>query len=382
LRTAQVEAISAGVIPTPGVAYLTSSQGFDLGIVISASHNPFQDNGIKFFSPSGRKLSEADEERLEAALLVPYTDINIPPIKAAPMDTTLLGHYYSFLRDEIAAGLSLQGMKIALDCANGAAFSLAPRLLTELGADLQVFAAQPNGQNINEQCGSLHMDNLGAMVQEHICQLGIAFDGDADRVLFLDGEGRLVNGDGILFLMAEHYLQHNILNPKLVVATVMSNLGLEVALAERGITLRRAAVGDKYVLDELLATDGVIGGEQSGHIIFPRISLAGDGLITALQVLKVIVEQCSNLETLIAKLPYYPQVLINVVVKSKPPFSTIPAIQTAVEELTHKLAGRGRLLLRYSGTENLARVMIEGENQAVITAQADYLAGIISSQLG
>jgi phosphoglucosamine mutase len=372
---------SAGVITTPGVAYLTREGGFDIGIVISASHNPYQDNGIKLFTPSGKKLEEDDEELLEEQLLDTSLSVDLPATPLEPV-AELGERYYRFLRDEIASGLDLRGIKLCIDCANGASSVIAPRLFADLGAQVETRGCSPDGRNINEKCGSLHIDALQSTVLERGFDLGIAFDGDADRSLFVNERGELVDGDQVLYIMAGHYLRNNLLDPKLVVATVMSNVGLEVALRGLGVELRRTPVGDKNVLDELLGSSGIVGGEQSGHIIFPKISLAGDGLITALQVLRVMVSQFKSLSALTAGFETYPQILLNVPVKSKPAFDSVPAIQSAVDEVEQMLEGQGRLLLRYSGTEKLARVMIEGRNQAFINEQAERLAGIIRQQLG
>jgi phosphoglucosamine mutase len=381
LRSGGAKISSAGIITTPGVAYLTRVVGFDVGIVISASHNAYEDNGIKLFTPSGKKLDERDEELLEKQLLDGNISVDVSIEQLEPR-IELQEQYFNFLRDEIAAGLDLKGIKLSIDCANGASTSLAPRLFTELGAQVETRGCSPDGRNINEKCGSLHIDVLQKMVEECGSDLGIAFDGDADRALFVNDRGELVDGDQVLYIIAEHYLRNDQLKPRLVVATVMSNLGLELALRAREIELRRTPVGDKYVLDELLESGGQVGGEQSGHIIFPRISLAGDGLITAIQVFRAMVDQGKSLSELTAGFETYPQILINIPVKSKPAFNTVPAIKAAADELEQILAGQGRLLLRYSGTEKLARVMIEGRNQAVINEQAEQLANIIRQQLG
>jgi phosphoglucosamine mutase len=382
LQAAGAEVISAGVITTPGVAYLTRVAAFDIGIVISASHNPYEDNGIKLFTPTGRKLSERDEELIEAELLAGRLSHDMPANALLKPSSALQDCYFQFLQNEIGAGLDLAGIKLSLDCANGAASAFAPRLFAALGAQIETRGCLPNGRNINAGCGSLHLEGLQAMVREQRSHMGIAFDGDADRALFVDGEGRLVDGDHVLYIMATSYLRRQLLDPRLIVATVMSNIGLEIALRDQGIELRRTAVGDKYVLDELLNSKALVGGEQSGHIIFPSISLAGDGLITALQVLREMVSQRKSLSELIDNFRTFPQIIINVPVKSKPAFKSIPVIQAAVVELESRLSGNGRLLLRYSGTENLARVMIEGADQAFITAQAKHLADIISQELG
>ncbi|MEW6729788.1 MAG: phosphoglucosamine mutase [Acidobacteriota bacterium] len=382
LQAAGAEVTSVGVIPTPGIAYLTGVGNFDVGIVISASHNPYEDNGIKIFAPSGRKLPETDESIIEAELLTGKLDTDEPALALLEPSQPLVERYFSFLHDEIAAGISLIGIKLALDCANGAASAIAPHLFASLGAEVVTCGCTPDGRNINSQCGSLYMEKLQALVQQEQCQLGIAFDGDADRALFVDEQGRLVDGDGVLFIIADHYLRNNQLDPKTVVATVMSNMGLEVGLRDRGIELRRTAVGDKYVLDELLTCNGQLGGEQSGHIIFPKISLAGDGMITALQLLRVLVRQGQSLSILAGGFQSFPQILINIPVRNKPAFNTVPVIQAAVQDLESKLVNQGRLLLRYSGTENLARIMIEGRDQRFINEEAQHLADIIRQQLG
>jgi phosphoglucosamine mutase len=371
---------SAGIITTPGVAFLTRTLGADAGIVISASHNPYQDNGIKVFSPSGEKLDDATEQSIEGSLKGDAA--NFPQFEPAPLETepTLADKYLAFLRDQIGAGLSL--MKIVVDCANGASYLLAPRLFRSLGAQLTVINAEPNGRNINLDSGSLHPEKLQRAVLDTRADLGIAFDGDADRLLMVDEEGRLIDGDQILFIMADYLFTKGQLTGNRVVATVMSNIGLEIALSERGITLVRTSVGDKNVLDELLRAGGSIGGEQSGHIIFPNISLAGDGMITALEVLRVLVESKQSLAALAGRFKRYPQFLNNVNVSRKPPFESVPAINDAIAALERELEGRGRLLVRYSGTENKARVMIEGADEGTIRKQGEELSRIIKEQIG
>lgn len=375
-----------GVITTPGVAYLTKTAGYDVGIVISASHNPFYDNGIKLFSPSGRKFDEKDEEIIESHLLANKVDEKEYQAVSYNIYSDLQTSYFDFLKTEIAKNVNLHGINLAVDCANGAASELAPKLFQALGAEVFLLGCEPNGQNINEDCGSLHLSRLRTLVKEKNCHLGVAFDGDADRVLFVDEKGEIVDGDRTIYIMAEHFLRHNLLNPKVVIATVMSNIGLEVALKSLDIELRRTPVGDKYVLEQLLNTKALIGGEQSGHIIFPNIALAGDGIVTALQLLKVFTEQKQKFSELkfseiSQAFRTFPQILVNVLVKSKPAFSSVPAIAKAAQEIEEQLAGQGRLLLRYSGTENLARVMIEGKDLAEITEQANYLANIIRQEI-
>ncbi len=380
--TAKAGARSAGFITTPGVAYLTRLLNADAGVVISASHNPYQDNGIKVFAPSGQKLDDAAEQAIERDL---ESDAeNFPPMidAAISADASLKEKYLAFLRSEIGKGLKLSGLKLVVDCANGASYELAPKLLADLGGELTVINADPNGRNINRDCGSLHPEKLQQAVLAAKADAGLAFDGDADRLLMIDELGQLVDGDQVLFVMADYFQKRGQLKNNRVVATVMSNMGLEVALRQRGIELVRTSVGDKNVLDELLKNGGNIGGEQSGHIIFPEISLAGDGMITALEVLRVMVESKRTLSDLANGFRRYPQVTLNVRVASKPPLDSITPIKIEMEKVENQLAGKGRLLVRYSGTENLARVMIEGPDEHSINHQAESLAQKIKQEIG
>lgn len=391
-RAAGAVVESAGVITTPGVAYVTRSTPFDAGLVISASHNPYRDNGIKVFSQTGKKLADDVERKIESDITVMSkagldlkADLDDHP--ATDQDRSMSEvhfkkSYIDYLVSNVAQGLSLEGMRIAVDCANGAASEIAPEVLGHFGAELEVLSATPDGRNINEDCGSLHTHHLQKTVVEGGFDLGIAFDGDADRALFVDGSGYLIDGDYTLLILADYLKHHGLLTGDLVVATVMSNIGLEIALRERGMTLIRAQVGDRYVLEELIARDGKLGGEQSGHIIFPNISLAGDGIITAIEMLKAINEFGQTLGELASQMTRFPQVLVNVRVSSKPPMESIPEVKSEIERLEKEMQGRGRLLIRYSGTENLARVMIEGENQAAIQEQADRVAGVIKRAIG
>lgn len=375
---------SAGVITTPGVAFLTRFQNADAGVVISASHNPFQDNGLKVFAPSGQKLDEAMEQAIEANL---RSDASFPEIHSrkverdATHESFLQQQYLHFLLAEMGNQLDLSGLKIVLDCANGASSHLAPALFRQLGATITTINNAPTGRNINLDCGALHTEQLQAKVIEVNADLGIAFDGDADRSLFVDAQGNLVDGDQVLFIVAEYLASKNQLAGNRVVATVMSNLGLELGLQKRGIKLARTSVGDKYVLDELLKNGGSIGGEQSGHVIFPEISLAGDGMITALEVLRVMKESNKGLAELTSGFTRYPQVVINVKVGSKPPLESVAPIKAMMDKLNAELEGNGRLLLRYSGTENLARVMIEGQDESSICTQAEAMAQVLRESL-
>ncbi len=293
----------------------------------------------------------------------------------------LASRYLDYLVNDVADGLSLTGVGIVVDCANGAASSFAPTLFERLGANLTAINNQPDGRNINVNCGSLHMESLQAEVLKQKADLGVAVDGDADRALFIDSTGEVVNGDGVLWVLAKHLQHQGRLQNNTVVATVMSNIGLELALQSRDIKLVRTDVGDKYVLDELLRIGASLGGEQSGHIIFPSISLAGDGLITTISVLKAMSEQENSLRTLTEGFQTFPQILVNVPVKEKRPFTEVPAIANAARELENHLGKKGRLLLRYSGTEPLARVMLEGEKQEEIENHAHELAAVIRAAL-
>jgi phosphoglucosamine mutase len=389
-REAGAEVQSAGVITTPGVAYLARTQPADAGVVISASHNPYQDNGIKIFAPSGRKLDDATERLIEADIEADRqrraAESEQPPAPPAEEDagraSALRASYLDFLAEEIGGGLSLDGLSIVTDCANGAAYELAPELFTRLGARVVAINASPDGRNINRDCGSLHIDGLSRKVREVGASLGVAFDGDADRALFVDARGSFVDGDATLWVMAQYLEERGRLDDSVVVATVMSNIGLEMALRSKGLRLLRTDVGDKYVLEELLRTNAAIGGEQSGHLIFPRLSLAGDGMMTTLCVLRAMRESGAALEELTEGFTRYPQILVNVRVREKRPFADVPEVARAARETEEQLGEAGRLLLRYSGTEPLARVMIEGERQDLIEAHAKNLASVIEAALG
>ncbi len=380
---------SAGIITTPGVAFLARVLPADAGVVISASHNPYQDNGIKVFEPSGCKLDDATERLIEK-------DISDGPVvPAAQPDTReqsdsnnqqdaarLRTRYLDYLVHDVAHDLSLANLTIVVDCANGAAYELAPQLLRRLGAQVFAINDEPDGHNINHNCGSLHLEFAQREVAARHADLGVAFDGDADRALFVDGHGELVDGDATMWVMANYLKSHGELTNDAVVATVMSNVGLEIALRSRSINLTRTDVGDKYVLDELIRSGAAIGGEQSGHIILPKLSLAGDGMMTTLYLLRAMRDQKQSLAALTEGFRRYPQTLVNVRVREKRSFSELPAVQHLAREVEKKLGDRGRLLLRYSGTEPLARIMIEGENEDEVKAHASALAEVIRAELG
>ena len=382
---AGAKSLSAGVITTPGVAFLTRQLNADAGVVISASHNPYQDNGIKIFASSGEKIDDSVERVIEADIHAgvsqehPSSDAKPP---SPEQEHKLQQQYLAFLSDQIGKGLDLGGLKVVIDCANGASCNLAPRLFERLGAETIAINANPDGHNINLNCGSLHIDALREQVVQHKADLGVAFDGDADRSLFVDENGTFVDGDATLWVLANHMKAHGRLKDDTVVATVMSNIGLEIAFRAADIKLVRTDVGDKYVLDELLKLGASLGGEQSGHVILPELSLAGDGMITALSLLRALRDSGRSLGQATTGFQNYPQTLLNVRVREKRPFSDLPSVQAAVRAVEKQLANKGRLLLRYSGTERLARVMIEGESQHQIEAYAEGIAAAIKQEIG
>ena len=371
----------AGVITTPGVACLVRQGDFHAGVVISASHNPFQDNGVKLFSHAGMKFPDAVEEELEAGILKHRAEAppkNSPPLAA---DESLDADYLAFLRKRFIPGAKLNGFRIVLDCANGAAYKLGPELFRSLGADVIAMGVSPDGRNINAGCGSLHLEGLQKRVVAEKARLGVAFDGDADRALFVCESGKVVNGDGVLLAAARFLKSQNKLKGDRVVATSMSNLGLERVLARENIVLARAAVGDRYVLEEMLRSGNVLGGEQSGHIIFLDDSPAGDGLLTAAKIAS-LVSLHGKIESLVEGLKDYPQLIVNVKVRSKPPLETLPEVSRALAEAQSALGDNGRVILRYSGTEQLARVMVEAEHEADVQRFSESLANALRSSIG
>lgn len=377
--------LSAGVITTPGVAFLTRKLDADAGVVISASHNPYQDNGIKIFAPSGQKMDDAVERVIEADIFAGVSQEHPSSNSKSPapeQEQQLQLQYLAFLSNQIGEGLELKDLKIIVDCANGASSSLAPLLFERLGAQTIAINAAPDGRNINLNCGSLHIDSLREQVIKEKADLGVAFDGDADRSLFVDEKGNFVDGDATLWVLANYLKAHGRLKDETVVATVMSNVGLEIAFRSAGIKFVRTDVGDKYVLDELLRLKASLGGEQSGHIIMPELSLAGDGMITALSLIRALKESGRSLAQSTEGFQTYPQILLNVRVREKRPFGDLPGVQDAVGEVEKELANKGRLLLRYSGTEPLARVMIEGENQHQIETYAHRIGAAIKQEIG
>jgi phosphoglucosamine mutase len=390
LAAVGVDVHSAGVITTPGVAYLARSRGFAAGVVISASHNPWTDNGIKVFSGDGFKLTDEREVAIEKeifALLAKPGAADDTAMKVAgpslPGETGLRQAYIESLADSVSSDLS--GMRVLVDCANGAAAAEAPELFRSLRIQATFAHVTPDGKNINEGCGALHPETLGKTVAASggAFDLGVTFDGDADRALFCDGAGRVVNGDGVLLLTARDLRERGKLTGSTVVATTMSNMGVEIGLKKSGIRMLRANVGDKYVLEEMLKTGATLGGEQSGHIIFrDGDATTGDGLLTALRVMDVIVRSHKSLAELVSDLKVFPQKIQNVRVREKVPFAQVPEIRRAIEAAERELDGNGRVVVRYSGTEALARVMVEAESEERMQALTMGIAGEIQKALG
>ena len=385
-----VDVHSAGVITTPGVAYLARSRGFAAGVVISASHNPWTDNGIKVFSGDGFKLTDARELAIEKeifALVGKPGAMDDTALKVAgpslPGEAALRKAYIESLAESVSSDLS--GLRVLVDCANGAATAEAPELFRKMRIQATFTHVTPSGRNINEGCGALHPGTLGKAVAASPGKfdLGVTFDGDADRALFCDGEGRGVNGDGVLLLTARDLQAQGRLAGSTVVATTMSNMGVEIALKKAGIRLLRANVGDKYVLEEMLKTGATLGGEQSGHVIFrDNEGTTGDGLLTALRVMDVIERSERSLAELVSDLKVFPQKIQNVRVREKIPFAQVPEVQRAIEAAERELDGKGRVVVRYSGTEALARVMVEAESEERMLALAAGIAGEIQKALG
>jgi phosphoglucosamine mutase len=381
LSAAGASVAFAGIITTPGVACLVRQKGFQAGAVISASHNPFHDNGVKLFSSTGMKFPDSIEEILEEDI---FKHRSGPPPQNPPRlaaDESLDAEYLAFLRSRVIPGAKLSGFRIVLDCANGAAHRLGPELFRSLGATVIAIGDQPDGRNINANCGSLHLDGLQKRVVAERATLGVAFDGDADRALFVCESGKIINGDGILLAAARFLKSQGKLKGNRVVATSMSNLGLERALSREGIALARSAVGDRYVLEEMLRSNNVLGGEQSGHIIFLDDSPAGDGLLTAVKVAS-LVSMRGHLESLIEGFKDYPQIILNVKVKSKPPLESLPEVSRALAEAQSALGENGRVVLRYSGTEPLARVMVEAEHDSDVHRFSQSLANALRDSIG
>lgn len=373
----------AGLITTPGVAYLTRTRDFVAGVMISASHNPYRDNGIKVFDHSGYKLPDEVEHGLEQEIFAHLSGNVETRESELAVDRGLDQEYLDYLLSTFPH--RMDGMRLVLDCANGAACELAPELFRRLGAEVIATGCEPDGRNINLQCGALHVDGLRQRVVDAGAQAGIAFDGDADRAICVAPSGRIVDGDGMLLLVANALLGKGQLAARngdaVVVATAMSNLGLELALKDRGVRLVRAAVGDKYVLEEMIRLDAPVGGEQSGHVIFHRYATTGDGMLTALRVLDVACETGATLDELIRDLKIYPQTLVNVRISQKRPLEQLPGVQEEIRKAMEEFEGAGRVLVRFSGTEPLARVMVEGPELPRVEHHARRIAQAVESEL-
>jgi len=374
-----------GVLPTPGIAFITESMRADAGAVISASHNPYQDNGIKLFSGAGFKLSDAQETEIEELVFGGKLPDMVPPphdmgrayrLEDAP------GRYIVFLKNTFPRTLSMEGLKIVLDTANGATYRVAPDAFTELGAEVTVIHNEPNGLNINEECGSQHTDDLKRAVLENGAAIGLAFDGDGDRLIAVDEKGNEITGDQIMIICAKMIKEEGRLRNDLLVSTIMSNMGLGVACKKYGFKNHAAKVGDRYVLEDMQRLGGVIGGEESGHVIFLDHHTTGDGILTAMQLLAAMLKAEKPLSEMAGLMDVFPQKLINVDVKSKPDIQSIPELVEAIKQVELELNEEGRVLVRYSGTQNMCRVIVEGPNNEITDKYAAQLADVVRATIG
>ncbi|MDK2743692.1 MAG: phosphoglucosamine mutase [Nitrospira sp. BO4] len=380
-----VDVLLVGPMPTPAIAFLTRSLRADAGVVISASHNPYQDNGIKFFSSDGFKLPDDVEARIEE-LIVSDEIRHLRPTadligKAYRIDDAE-GRYIEFAKRSLPKDLDFQGIKLVVDCANGAAYKVAPTVLKELGATVEVIANKPDGMNINSGCGAVHPEILQEAVRRHKADIGIALDGDADRAVFVCEQGMIIDGDHVMAALGLDLHHNGLLAKQTLVGTVMSNFGLELSMAKAGIKLIRTPVGDRYLLERMLAEGFNFGGEQSGHFIFLDHNTTGDGLISALQMLSLIKRTKKPLSELAKAMTAVPQVLVNIQVKRKPVLESIPDIDRAIQENERRLNGSGRVVIRYSGTEPLLRIMVEGEQSTVVKEVAEDLARVVREHIG
>jgi phosphoglucosamine mutase len=384
LRETGARVESAGVITTPAIAFLARTHGFHAGVVLSASHNPWQDNGIKIFGGDGFKLPDAVELAMEEEILLQAAQIAAPdPAKLPPVEdnASFQADYLQFLIDSVP-GLSLAGLRIVADCANGASAAVAPELFRRLGGEVTLLNIAPNGRNINDGCGALHPNWVAAEVKSRGADLGLTFDGDADRCMLTGAHLNVINGDAILLMVGRDLKARGMLTGDLVVATTMSNMGLEAALKQSGIRMLRAPVGDRYVLEQMLEHNAALGGEQSGHILMPHLATTGDGLLTSLVVLDLVARSKKSIEELTADLKVFPQVIVNVKVREKKPLEGFPAVVAAIRAAEEELKDSGRVVIRYSGTEPLARVMIEAESEAAMKLHANAIADAIRAELG
>jgi phosphoglucosamine mutase len=380
LAASRAEPVSAGVVTTPGVAWLVRRDHFSAGVVISASHNPYHDNGVKLISSSGMKFPDAVEAEIEGSMAALSAAARAASVRLEE-DTRLHEEYIEALRACVLPGARLAGLNIVVDCANGAASALAPQLFRSLGCEVTPIHDRPDGRNINAGCGSLHPESMQKKVVETRSAMGVSFDGDADRAVFSCASGKLVDGDGVLLAMGRYMKSHGTLNGTTVVGTTMANLGLERALERLGLTLARVPVGDRYVLEEMRRINANLGGEQSGHILFLDDATTGDGMLTAIKIAS-LVSIAGPLDSLVADLKIFPQTILNVRVRSKPPLETLPGVARTLAEAQRALDGSGRVVLRYSGTEPLARVMVEAEREEDVRRWSDGIASAIRSAIG
>jgi phosphoglucosamine mutase len=379
------EAMLVGPLPTPGVAYLTRSMRADAGVMVSASHNPFRDNGIKIFAGDGFKLPDELERQLEELLdgsTLNKTVAAPEKIGKAVRIDDAIGRYNVYLKESFPRDCTLEGMRIGFDGANGAGYLVGPQVLTELGAEVVKIGVSPNGKNINQDFGSLYPDVMAELVEAEKLNIGISLDGDADRVVCIDEKGSILDGDEVLAICALDLKARGMLPNNQIVATVMSNLGLEKLLNENGISVLRAPVGDRYVLEEMIKSGSMLGGEQSGHTIFSHASTTGDGILTALMMLSIMCRSKKPLSALRSGLLKFPQKMVSFAVSRKPPLETMPKVYSAIQKSEAELNGRGRVLVRYSGTENKIRVMVECDDEKLCTQHVDSLVSVIQGELG
>lgn len=380
-----VDTLMVGPLPTPGVAFITRAYRADAGIVISASHNPYYDNGIKFFSSEGFKLPDSWEEEMEALISKNDFEDSLPADYDIGKNTKINdadGRYIEFAKATFPRRLSLKNLKIALDCANGAGYKVAPLIFRELDATVFVYGNAPNGLNINDGCGCLHPETIQRAVIDHRADVGIALDGDADRVIMIDENAQIVDGDTILAICARDLKKRGLLKNNRVVSTVMSNFGFMKSMKEADIEVIRSQVGDRYVIQDMIKHEANLGGEQSGHMIFLDHNTTGDGLVSALQVLRIMIETDSKLSDLATVVTKYPQSCINVKVKQKPPLGELKSVQDAIVDVEKQLGDTGRVLVRYSGTENICRVMVEGPKQKQVQQMASTISHAVSQEIG
>jgi len=374
----------AGTIPTPGIAYLTASSGFDAGVMISASHNPYNDNGIKIFNSKGFKLSDAIESQIEKNIKdnkLLLNKLNPMAIGSVTQLESPDHQYASFLKKTLPLGYSFAGLRVILDCSNGATYKIAPKIFSEMGADTEALFADPNGKNINDHCGSQHTESLQGHVVEKKADIGFAFDGDGDRLIAVDEFGNAVTGDQILAVCARFLKERGELKNNLVVSTVMSNVGLKQALREMNIDHIVADVGDRYVLEQMQKHGSILGGEDSGHMIFLNDHTSGDGILTAIRLAYIIKERQKPLSELVKVIKIYPQILINIEVKEKPDLKTVPEIAEAIYDIENRLKDQGRVLVRYSGTQPMCRVMVEGPDKEKVDRYCREIVDIIDRKL-